>query len=193
MKKSLLLSALAPLLLFGKGWYAEIKPCYFYPTSHTMKEIFNNGGGSVRGEIGYFFNKTIAAWLDGGYFQETGKAIHADYNVDIRLGSLTLGLKAFGWIQDWCALYAGVGPRAFFLRLHNHSPYVDPYNNKNLIGTGLTGGVWFLPGSNRNVIIDFFLDLSIGNAHFSHSSKGSEMHNVLVNGLSIGAGLGYKF
>jgi len=188
----LLLLLLAPFVSQAGEWFVEAKPGYYYLTDSLMRSTFDNGGFSIRGEVDYKFWKPLAVWLDGGYFQKTGKSIGGNKKVDISIGSTTLGLKTIFFLHRRMAIYGGVGPRLFFLNIENHSRYVKSNDRRIGIGGGFTSGFWLFP-FNEKVFIDFYVDYSIKKMDFGHNHKSSLSYDVKLDGFTAGVGLGCKF
>lgn len=175
-------------------WYLEAKPGYYYFTDKEMREFFDNGGFTIRGEAGYRFWKPLAIWLDVGYFQKEGHAMGGSEELDIKLVTFTLGLKGIFYVHEIVALYAGVGPRLFMALLHNNSPFVRGEDDGIGIGGGFQGGVWLFPfPRNRNIFFDFFIDYSHKGMEIEEDETSSLDFDIDVSGITAGAGLGIRF
>jgi len=177
-----------------KKWYFEVKPAYYYLTDNTMRAFFDQGGFTGRVELGYKVWKPLYVWLDGGYFQKSGHAIGGSEKINMKLATITLGLKGIYFVHDRIALYAGVGPRIFMLMMHNDSPYVRGDDNAIGIGGGFDGGFKFFPFPKwDNIFFDVFVDYSLKNLKIAEDEISSTDSDIDVSGVSAGIGLGIRF
>lgn len=177
-----------------KKWYFELKPGYFFLEDKEMRQFFGNGGFSCRGEAGCELRGPLMVWIDGGYYQESGTAIGGTEKLDLKLATLTLGLKWIYYFNSWVGLYAGAGPRLFLMMLHNDSPYVRGDDNAIGLGGGFDAGFWVFPIPQwRNLFLDLFADYSLKNMHIEEDEISSLDSNVNLSGLTVGLGLGIRF
>ncbi|HSX11068.1 MAG TPA: hypothetical protein VLF94_05085 [Chlamydiales bacterium] len=179
-------------------WYFELKPGYYYFTESSMREFYDTGGFTMRGEVGCRFWGPLIVWLDGGYFQKDGISIGGDHEMKIMLGTITLGLKAIYYFHDSVAVYAGAGPRLFMMIQHNGTPFIREADNAFGLGGGFNGGLWFFPFFNfknnaRNIFFDLFADYSLSTLKVEEDELSSEDFDVNVSGVTMGLGVGIRF
>lgn len=174
-------------------WYLEGKVGYTYLTDASMRQFFDNGGISYRVELGYQAYKPLYVWLDGGYFQKEGKAIGGNEYTQMKLATITLGLKGIFHLHDRFAFYLGAGPRVFMLMMHNDSPYVRGDDNAIHIGGGFSGGFWIFPFPSKRFFIDLFTDYSLKTMKIEEDEISSYDYDINVSGLTAGLGIGFKF
>lgn len=177
-----------------KRWYIEVKPGYYYFTDSSMREFFNKGGFTIRGETGYRFWKPFTVWLDAGYFEKKGHALGRDDHTKIMLGTFTIGLKTIFDLADWLSFYAGAGPRLFLLKMHNETPFIRSIDNEINFGGGFQGGFWLYPiPCYRPFFLDLFVDYSWKKMRIHECELSSANFDLDVSGISAGVGLGIKF
>ncbi len=177
-----------------KKWYFEFKPGYFLFTDKDMQKFYDNGGFTFRFEGGCKVWGPMIVWFDAGYFQKSGKAIGGDHDLDIKLATITLGLKGIYYFNSYAAFYAGAGPRLFMMMMKNDSPYVRGEDNEIGIGGGFDAGFWFFPIPQwKNFFLDLFADYSWKKLKVEADEISSYDFDVDVSGLSVGLGLGIKF
>jgi hypothetical protein len=177
-----------------KKWLVAFKPAYYYLTDSNMRRFFDDGGFTFRIETNYKFSKYFAIWLDGGYFQKEGNAFSGPYDYKLKLGTVTLGLKAIYNFNDYIATYVGAGPRLFMLLMHNSSPHVRSEDNQVGIGGGFDGGFLIYPfKSSPNFYFDLFADYSCKNMSLEEDEISSKDFNVDVSGVTLGLGIGVRF
>lgn len=177
-----------------KRWYFEIEPGYYYLTDPDMRKFFDNGGFTIRAETGYRFYKFLIVWLDAGYFQKEGKAIGGQEKLELKLATLTLGLKGIYYFNSCAAVYAGAGPRLFMMMLDNDSPFVRGDDNEIGIGGGFDAGFWFFPIPQwPHFFFDAFADYSWKKMKVEPDEISSLDSDTDVSGLSVGLGIGVRF
>lgn len=179
-------------------WYFELKPGYFFFTDASMRQFYNNGGFTIRGEAGCRVWGPLTVWMDGGYFSRDGKTLGGEKKTDIMIGTLTLGLKLIHQFNSVIGVYAGAGPRLFMMILHNDSPYIRGEDNQVGIGGGFDAGFWLFPFARyksfvRNLFIDVFADYSLKTLKTEEDALSSEDFDVNVSGITGGIGLGIRF
>lgn len=178
-----------------KRWYFEFKPGYYYFTDSQMRSFFDNGGFTMRVETGYQFWGPLMVWVDASYFQKSGSAIGGTEPLEIKLASITLGLKTFYQFNSYVAAYAGAGPRLLMMLLHNDSPFVRGEDNEVGIGGGFNAGLWLFPIPQwwPSLFVDLFTDYSLKTMHVQPDEISSIDHDVNISGFTFGLGLGIRF
>jgi len=177
-----------------KKWYFEIKPGYYLLTDKDMREFFGHGGFTARVQAGCKVWGPMIVWFDGGYFQKSGTAIGGTEELELKLATITLGLKGIYYWNDYVAMYAGAGPRLFMMMMKNDSPFVRGDDNEIGIGGGFDAGFWFFPIPQwKSFFLDLFADYSWKKMKVEEDEISSDDFDVDVSGLSIGIGLGIKF
>lgn len=178
-----------------KRWYFEFKPGYYYFTDSNMRTFFDNGGFTIRAETGYQFWGPLMVWVDAGYFQKSGSAIGGLEPLEIKLASITLGLKALYQFNPYIAAYAGAGPRLCMMLLHNGSPFVRGEDNEVGIGGGFNAGFWLFPIPQwwPSLFLDLFTDYTLKTMHVQPDEISSIDNDVVISGFTFGLGLGIRF
>ncbi len=177
-----------------KKWYFTFKPGYYYFTDADMRQFFDDGGFTFRAETGCKVYGPLIVWVDAGYFQKTGRAIGGTEKLELKLATITLGLKAIHYFNDWAAIFAGAGPRLFMMLLNNDSPFVRGDDNEIGIGGGFDLGLWFFPVKTwKNFYIEIFGDYSWKKLKVDEDEISSFDNDIDVSGLTAGGGIGIKF
>lgn len=175
-------------------WYFTFKPGYLYFTNSEMRRFFNDGGFSFRLESGCRVYKPLIVWLDMGYFQKEGAAIGGGQRLDIKLGSITIGLKAIHYFADWAAIYLGAGPRLMLMHLKNDAPFIRADDRGIGFGLGSNCGFWLFPiPAWKNFYIDAFADYSYKELSIDEDEFTSVDNDVDVSSLTAGIGIGIRF
>ena len=109
-----------------KKWYFVLKPGYYYFSDNQMRKFFDDGGFTIRGEAGCKVWGPLLVWVDGGYFQKSGKAFRSSDefggsdDIEFKLATITLGLKCIYFYNSCVGFYAGAGPRLFMMMMENN-------------------------------------------------------------------------
>ncbi|MGB7978134.1 MAG: hypothetical protein WCF19_03110 [Chlamydiales bacterium] len=177
-----------------KRWFFTFKPGYFYLTDSDMRQFYNDGGFTFRAEAGCRFWGPLIVWVDGGYFQKEGKAIGGTEKLELKVATITLGLKLFYQFNRWIAAYAGAGPRLFLMMQHNDYDHVRGDDNEIGIGGGFDGGFLFFPVPQwPNVYLDLFGDYSLKKMPVEEDEISSYDYDMNLSGFTGGLGLGVRF
>jgi hypothetical protein len=178
-----------------KKWYLELKPAYFYFADEDMRSFYGDGGFTFRAETGCQFWGPFIVWLDAGYFQKTGESIGGAHPLEIKLATITLGLKLIHSFSSWASVYAGAGPRLFMMMMKNDSPFVRGDDNEIGIGAAVNGGVWLFPIPQwPNFFLDLFADYAWKKMKVEDDEISSiDYGTVNLSGLTAGLGIGIRF
>ncbi len=177
-----------------KKWYFSVKPGYYYFSDNDMRKFFNDGGFTFRAEAGCKIWHSLMVWFDGGYFQKSGQALGGTEKLELKLATITLGLKGMYEYNSCFSFYAGAGPRLFMMMMDNDSPHVRGTDNEIGIGAGIDAGIWCFPIPQLpNVFFDLFADYSWKQMSVEPDEISSLDHNVDLSGLTAGIGLGVRF
>ena len=109
----------------------------------------------------------------------------------IQIVPVTLGLEYVYAFNNVFEAYVGLGPRYFYVNVHNHSPYVRKVDSKSGVGGAFRAGG--LINVTKHWVIDFFGDYSLKKMHFTGSNSRVQRHDLYLSGLSLGLGVGYRF
>jgi outer membrane protein W len=192
IKKIFLFFFIIPSYLFCFQSYVEIKPGYFIFNESTLNKIFKHGGLTAQAEGGVIFCKNYAASLNFQYFSRSATAINSTRNTTVYIPTLSLFIKGFRPFKSYLKPYIGIGPRIFFFKNTNHSPYVPHRNFKSNLGFAVTIGTFFYVNKNQ-IFIDPFLDYGYAKSSKGKKGNSSKQYDANLGGLTIGLGLGYKF
>ncbi|MGD2169206.1 MAG: hypothetical protein PVI40_03070 [Chlamydiota bacterium] len=172
--------------------YIEILPGYFYPTDRRIRETYQTGGFNGQVELGFFPMKYLVLWTKGGAYWRDGLTRAQETPTSLLIGSLAFGAKGVYPIIDYLHIYAGIGPRVFFLRIKNNSDFVQRRVNETKVGGAFQLGFWIFPKPSYPLFFDLFVDYSVRKFKFGPSIA-SERNNINVNGPTVGLGMGCQF
>lgn len=172
--------------LLAKDVYLEGRVSFFYPTSKTTRTIMGNGALYAI-ESTFQANKYLYPWLSVGILPNWGHSIGERDKTSMILIPIGAGLKLF-YPFGPSRIYLGVGHVAGYLHTHNHTTTV-PSRSRWDLGVYFKSGYIYTAGA---FFFDIFFDYLLLRVHSSDSRR-TLGRTADVSGLSIGAGLGYKF
>lgn len=178
-----------------KRWYFTVGPGYFYFTDAEMRTFYGDGGVTFRGEFGYRFWGPFTVWVDGGYFQKDGESLGIYSKTDLKIATITLGLKTLWYLHERVAFYLGAGPRLFMMMMNNSSPFVRSEDNGVGIGAGFDGGFWLFPIPQwKNFFLNLCADYSWKQMDIEEDEVSSiDESRVDLSGVTGLVGLGIRF
>ncbi len=189
-----ILALIVAILSFCKVGALEILPevrvAYFYPTDQRFREIYS-GAGLYSVETSVQAWKGLYPWGSLGFLYASGSSKGEGDNTELYMIPIGLGLKYF-FNFDRLHPYLGLGMVVAYTHIHNDSPFVT--RNQSKWGVGGIVKTGFLADITQSLFFDFFLDYTYLKKSFDHpNSKPVVTHRADLSGLSIGAGLGYRF
>lgn len=185
---SLLISFLFPIEAGNKP--SDFKVAWYYPTSKNFRDIYSDAIlYSLETNIQIWGNFT--PWLSVGYLCTSGNSIGKSDDTDLYAIPIGVGLKYFFNLCGSFQPYLGIGPVVTYSHINNDSSFVSPTQTGWGIGGIAKSG--FLTDLSDCIFLDVFLDYTYLKMNFSHSSKKVIKRNGDLSGLSVGAGIGYRF
>ena len=174
----------------------EIKGAAFVPTSCRFKEIYGKKAGEVGGEVTFQLAPCNDHWYGFAsvdYFQHCGKSIGLGNPTKVEVVPLALGLKYLFpcWYGDF---YVGLGFQPTHVKMINDSPFVAPCTAQWGMGGIAKFGAYFDVWCNW--VLDLFVDYSFVDVHCKKLCNAPAFVVPLkakVDGVVVGAGLGYRF
>lgn len=194
-KKIALLSA----LLYTVIHYAtdvtpwiEIKPSYFFFYASPLHDVYDHGGFEIQGSGSVPLCHYLDFYGSLGYRHAQGHALNTCEKTSLTVLPIDIGLKPVFNFRERFYYFFAIGPRYFYLRQHNNSPYVDSI----ISGSGI--GLFVNTGFNV-LLTDHFLLGIFGEYSYEKKKICPCMPNVLSNGsvqlggLAFGVSFGYAF
>ena len=174
-----------------KPWF-EFKPSYFFFPNHLMKHVYNKGGFEMQGSISAPCCDYLYAYGSIGYRKAQGRALNSDEKTNLTVLPIDIGLKPIFNFHERFYCFFAIGPRYFYFRQHNNSPYVNPLVKGSGIG-------FFVNTGFEALLTERFLVGVFGEYSYEKKSIQSQIPNVYSNGsvqmggLAFGVSLGYAF
>lgn len=171
----------------------EGRVAYFKPSSKKVQEIYGNGWADYQVELSTGIGEHIRLWTGVSGFKESGRSLGLRDRTTLRLIPLNFGLKYFFCLTDCTKFYVGAALACSFLKIRDHSDYVQEHTSRTRVG-GLFQAGWYYY-FNEAFFADIFVDYYYQKFNFSKSqnSYNVERHDVNLSGFKMGGGLGYKF
>lgn len=169
----------------------EFKAGYFFFSNDKMQDVFDQGGLDLQICGSYPIWRWIQIYGSVEYISRHGRSLKGHQRTSIWEIPLSLGPKLVARINPSAHYYFTMGPRYFFVHVHNHSSFVDKNVSQNGIGGFVSTGFNFFPIP--HLLIDIFGEYSYCRLHFHPSKKNVYGEAAQVGGFTFGVGLGYAF
>lgn len=179
----------------------------------SLRDSYDNANFAFQGEVGYMFGCDCAdeysVSLIGEWYQDKcGKALltenqqngeEQDNNdiipasqrkTSIEVGSLALSFKFYKELSDCFRFYGGLGPKIFFLNICNGSPFVSNVDETEFGGVATIGSHITLSDC---FFADIFFDYSFARFSTCKKNSNSSQKPILLDGITVGAGIGFNF
>ncbi|MFI5334241.1 MAG: hypothetical protein ACHQT8_03635 [Chlamydiales bacterium] len=156
-----------------------------------MRKIYDRGGLDVQLSGSFPLRKWLQIYGSVEYLERHGRSLAGEEKTRIWEVPLSLGLRPVIKISEKASYYFTLGPRYFFVRAHNNSPYVDRKIDQNGLGGFVNTGFYFFPM--RHFFIDVFGEYSFKQMHFHSSKTNVYARKIEIGGFCFGLGLGYAF
>lgn len=169
----------------------EVKAGYFFFTDSKMRKVFNQGGLDLQVALSYPLWKWAQIYLAGERVEKKGRAVHCQNRTHFWDYMASLGLKGVVCVSPKTQWYLTVGPRYFYVHVHNNSPHVDRKLNRSTVGGFVGTGFNFFPI--EHLAIDVFGEYSYGRINFNANKGHVYGETRQVGGFAFGGGLGYAF
>lgn len=179
------------------GFEVSARAAAFIPIFENVRKAYGDMG-DYQLEFSQNFGKLWSLWAGAQYIYGTGHSnssckgcIRA--KTKLHLWPLSFGLKYNFYFGSCTDIYLGAGVVYSFLRIHDHWPYVIQHISK-----GGVGGLFKLGAKHyftRLFFIEVFADYLLQRFHFHnpHSGPFVQRHNLYLDGVLLGGGLGFNF
>lgn len=169
----------------------EVKAGYFFFTDSKMKKVFNQGGLDLQLALSYPLWKWAQLYVAGERVERKGRSTHCQKRTHFWNYTASVGLKGSACISSKTQWYLTLGPRFFYVHVHNNSPFVDRKVNHSAVGGFVGTGFNFFPIP--HLALDVFGEYSYGRMNFNAHKNHVYGENRQVGGFAFGGGLGYAF
>ncbi|HVX01466.1 MAG TPA: hypothetical protein VHA52_13670 [Candidatus Babeliaceae bacterium] len=162
---------------YGSFILNEFKLGYFRSGDKRLRHTFDKGLLDIQLSSSFRFWDPLYIYGAVEYIGAEGRTVHGRHKVKIREVPLSLGLQYMLKVAPELNYYVTLGPRYFFVHLHE-----TKHGFGGFVNTGL---LYFLT---HQITVNFIAEYSYKRMQFDHSDpKGS----LQVGGLMLGGGLGY--
>lgn len=170
---------------------AEVKTGYFFFTDSEMRRVYNQGGVDVQLCGTQPIYQCIELYGSIEYLRRWGHSEGCHERTSIWALPVSIGLRSTLPIRNLAEIYAGIGPRYFFVHGNNDSCFVPRKIDASGCGGFINTGVLF--NLCYGFKLDLFVDASYKQLHFSSSKACTTGHTAQVGGVTVGGGLGTCF
>lgn len=169
----------------------EAKVGYFFFTDSKASQVFNQGGLDLQLSGSYPLYKLFHLYGNVGYLQKSGHSLNGNQKTSLWEVPLSLGLQPIFCLAKNIRYYVTLGPRYFFVHVHNDSTFVpSEMEAKGLGGFANTGILWRLW---QCVTVGLFGEYSYKRLFFVSSMPETQSESMQVGGLTFGGEIGYTF
>jgi hypothetical protein len=188
---SVLLCTLMPHTSALTPWL-ELKPSYFFFAGSAMHDIYDHGGFQMQGSASGPLCNYLDLYGSIGYRKAWGNALNTCEKTNLTVLPVDIGLKPIFNFWQHCYYFFAIGPRYFYFRQRNHSPYVDCIIKGSGIGLFVNTGFNLLLAD--HLLLGIFGEYSYEKKKICPKrpqvfSSGS----VQIGGFACGVSLGYAF
>lgn len=169
----------------------DAKVGYFSFSDGKMSKIFDRGGLDVQLSGALPVWRWLQVYGSVEYWERSGKSLNGNQSTNIWSLPLSLGLKPVIPINRNLQYFFSVGPRFFFVNVHNKTSYFDRKMNENGLGGFVNMGLNFI--SHSHLLASVFGEYSYGQIQFHPRTTNSHGASVQVGGYTFGVSLGYAF
>ncbi len=176
--------------LMGNEVFLEGKIGYFHPTNHRFRE--SHSGNVIWGlELDYQIWRPLYSWIGVDYFTQGGHTDGLNDHTRADMVRINIGLELL-YDQFWIQPYLGAGPQATYLKTHVDSEYLVRREWNWGIGALFKTGILFK--INSFLLADLFANYSWQTVDMKRfHCKNVVTHRADISGISVGAGVGYRF
>ena len=175
------------------GLKAEAGVTYFLPESHLIRKIYG-GGANYYITFAQKLSKHWEAWGAFNYFSKNGHSLGDKQSTSIKLYPFSLGFKylfPFHSSQLDVDLYLQGAFKYYFLRINNHSQFVEKYTSKE--GLGGIFGIGTYLHVYQCFYIDVLINYSFKRFHEVVYLPNTKSQPINAGGWDFGGGIGYSF
>ncbi|MBS0625173.1 MAG: hypothetical protein JSS32_03900 [Verrucomicrobia bacterium] len=202
IKKHLLFLLFFTTQIYSEEPFPESKPIieakggYFFFTSSQMRQVYDEGGCDVQLSSSIPVSKpykrlVLNVYGSVEFLRCSGNSTEELYKTYVWELPINVGLKPVFFLSQEVQYYFSLGPRYFFIRQVNASPYVCKNKSRNGIGFFVNTGFNLI--LYRHLVIDLFGEYSYAKTHFHTHLPDIYTRDIQIGGFTFGAGLGYFF
>jgi hypothetical protein len=169
----------------------EAKIGYFFFSDDTMSTVYNQGGLDVQLCGSYPIYQYLHLYASVEYLERSGHSINGNQKTSLWEIPVNFGLRPVFRLGEYVEYYFSIGPRYFYVHVHNRSQAVPTIMTSNGCGGFVNTGFLFI--IEKHLVIDVFGEYSYKKLHFHSGKSGTDGQTVQVGGLTFGGGLGYSF
>ena len=170
----------------------SLKPSYFFFSNSPLKHIYKKGAFEIQASLAAPISTYLHLYGSMGYRHAHGHALNTGQGTTLFVIPIDFGLQSIMPMYKRFRYFFGIGPRFFYFRQHNTSPYVSAHIQG--------GGVGFFIHSGVNIITtNRFLVGIFGEYSYEKDSiisKTSQVYSdgrVQLGGAAFGITIGYLF
>lgn len=182
--------SIATVNLMGLDYLPEIRAAYYYETDHLTRDIYGSAA-LFNVEFNIQTSAHSMPFVALGYLHQDGYSLSGHDSTSLYTIPIEIGYK-YLFLTNNIQPYLGLALDISYVHIKNNSPFVIPTQAGWAVGFKPKSGVLFFPDD--HFFIDVFLDYTYLEMCFSDEDDQLVYNKKLdLSGLSVGAGIGYKF
>lgn len=190
ISSALLMSSITPSNVQADGWDAQVRVAGFAPCSKLARKVYSNVWPQFQLQFSYDICCPVGIWANVGWSPKSGKSTKFHNGTKLNWVPIGLGVDYSFDIACCVDAYVGVGATYNYLQIKNDSKYVKRTDSKWAWGGIAKTGLRY--HFHESFFGELFVDYSFVDFKFK-KTKYYDTHNVNLNGVLFGAGLGVSF
>lgn len=174
--------------------FAAARYSAFFPISTNVRRIYGTALNNVELEIGTTLCENSRLWFDAGYIFCNGRSLGLHRGTQMQMVPLALGASyTFCNILPCVDTYLGLGGTYTLIQFRDHS-HCGPKNiSKKAFGSIVKSGFYY--NFSNHLYFNFFFEYLFQRFHFANRKDGPSVrwHNLNMDGIKLGCGIGWSF
>ena len=171
--------------------YLGFRSAYFTFTDSNLRDVYDRGGIDFQICMAYPLWNWLQIYSSIEYSHKSGKSLNFDQSTRIKEFPASIGLQGYFDLYSCVKYYVTIGPKYFWINVHNESDYVPKKLSANKCG-GFIGTGFHLYLQDQ-IFLDPFIEYSYVKIQLGNQKNNVVSNDVQAGGLVIGCGLGFKY
>ncbi len=174
----------------AEGWDAQVRVAGFVPSSSLARRVYSDVWPQFQLEFSYEIWCPISLWTNVGWTPKCGKSTYRHNNTRLTLVPIGLGLDYSFFFAQCFEAYIGGGATYSYLHIKDVDHFIKSDRSEWAFGGIVKSGLRY--HFHECFFAELFVDYTWVEFKFEKRHK-VDAHNVNLNGLLFGGGLGVSF
>jgi len=177
----------------GTRFFIEARDSAFFPLSSKIRKIYAKVLNDVELELGAALRNNWRLWFDAGYVFKSGHSLGLHHRTKMQMVPFALGASyIFCNVLPSFDVFLGLGATYSFIKFHDHSEITHPIIIKKDFGAIAKSGFYY--HFTNHAYGTMFVEYLFQRFHFNqHNTNAVKWHDVHMDGLKLGLGIGWLF